>query len=222
MEIPTVRELRRRWKPSKEHLQQNGEDTAVAIRIHRAFSWMRRAEQFPEEEDHDLILMAQWTALNALYGQWDEKRREPMPDRECWRAYFERILALDAHSIVSGSLIENRNLVMSLLDDEYLSRYYWQDPTDRRANQAKKAKFDARTWYLEERWPLILDRLIERIYLMRCQLVHGAATFGSRLNRKSLKRCSMMMNHLLYTVLIVLIDFGPREDWGTMCFPPVS
>ncbi len=110
---------------------------------------------------------------------------------------------------------------MALLDDEFLSRFFWEEPSDKRACKSKKAKHDARTWYIEERWALILDRVLERIYLLRCQLVHGASTFGSQLNRKSLKRCTMMLGHLLPAVQLVLIDHGADEEWGPMCYPPL-
>ena len=72
---------------------------------------------------------------------------------------------------------------MSLLEDEYLSSYFWQEPSAKRAGQSKRAMCDARTWYFEKCWAQILDRLLERVYLMRCQLVHGAATYGGKLNR---------------------------------------
>ena len=84
---------------------------------------------------------------------------------------------------------------MSLLEDEYLSSFFWQDPSDKRASKSKKAKYDARTWYIEKRWTMILD--LERVYLMRCQLVHGAATHGGKLNRTSLRRSVTMMGHFV-------------------------
>ena len=65
------------------------------------------------------------------------------------------------------------------------------------------------------------DRLIERIYLLRCQLVHGAATFNSSLNRTAIQNCSEMLDHLLRAFLLVWIDHGAAEDWGTMCYPPM-
>ena len=110
---------------------------------------------------------------------------------------------------------------MSLLEDEHLSSFFWQDPSDKRAIKSKKAKYDARTWYIEKRWTMVLDRLLERIYLMRCQLVHGAATYGGKLNRTSLRRSVTMMGHLLPAVLLVWIDHGSGEDWGAMCYPPL-
>jgi hypothetical protein len=59
-----------------------------------------------------------------------------------------------------------------------------------------------------------------RVYLLRCQVVHGASTHGSQLNRVSLGRCITLMDHLLCTVLQIWIDHGADEDWGAMCYPP--
>ncbi len=60
------------------------------------------------------------------------------------------------------------------------------------------------------------------MYLLRCQLVHGAATFGSRLNRTALKHCTTLMQLLMPAMLLVWIDHGAEEDWGLLCYPPVG
>ncbi len=153
---PTVRQLRRRWKPHKEHLLASQSDHPTPIRFHRACSWLARVEQLDDDADYDFALLCQWTAFNALYGQWDSKAREPKPNRASWRAFLDKILVLDSDGHVSGTLTENKRLVMSLLEDEYLSSFFWQDPSDKRASQSKKAKYDARTWYIEKRWTMIL------------------------------------------------------------------
>jgi len=93
---------------------------------------------------------------------------------------------------------------------------------DATASKSKKAKYDARTWYVEAKWSMILDRLLERIYLLRCQLIYGAATFGGKLNRQSLSRCVVMSRHLLNAVLLAVIDDGAKADWGVMCYPPLK
>ncbi len=219
--IPTVRTLRRRWKPHKERLLALGNEQPTSIRFHRACSWIVRVEK-DGVDDHDTGLVSLWIAFNALYGQWDEQKREPKPDRECWRGFVDSVLRLDESDYLADLLTEHKRLVMSLLEDEYLSGYFWEEPCAKRAGQSKKAMYDARTWYLEKRWTLILERVLERVYLMRCQLVHGAATHGSKLNRTSLRRCVMMMQRLLPAFLMVWIDHGSDEDWGAMCYPPLS
>ena len=65
-------------------------------------------------------------------------------------------------------------------------------------------------------------RDFERIYLLRCQLVHGAATYDSSFNRTAIRRCIQMMDHLLRTFLGVWVRWGADEDWGIMCYPPMK
>lgn len=221
MTAPTVRDLRRKWKPHKERLNEIEAEHPTNIRFHRSCSWLQRAEQIIEKHDLDLAILSQWVAFNSLYGQWEDETRVPVSDTVCWRDFLDRMLKLDGSNYIVDALMENKPLVMSIFDDEFLSRYFWQEPTDARASKSKKTKYDARTWYLQGSWTMVLDRLIERIYLLRCQLVHGAATFNSSLNRTATRRCSQMMDHLLRAFLSVWIDHGADEDWGIMCYPPM-
>jgi hypothetical protein len=58
-------------------------------------------------------------------------------------------------------------------------------------------------------------RILSSPERLLCQLVHGAATYGGKLNRVSLKRCvMMMMQRLLPALLLVWIDHGTDEDWA--------
>lgn len=102
------------------------------------------------------------------------------------------------------------------------SAHYGQDPSEKRAAQARKLKHDAFTWSIECRWTLILERAVERIYLMRCQLVHGAATHGGKLNRDSLRHCSIRLRHILSAVILVFIDHGADQNGGSLCDPPIT
>jgi hypothetical protein len=220
-DVASIRVLRRRWKPHKERLIALGRDQSTLVRFHRACSWLARVEQMAEDEEPDLALVSQWIAFNSLYGQWDAARREPRPDRESWRAFTDSILQLDQDNRVIAALQEHKRLVMSLVDDEFLSGYFWQAPGSQRTGQAKKAKRDAQQWYLDARWRMVVDALLDRIYLMRCQVVHGAATYGGQLNRTSLRHCTLMLKHLITAFLLVWADHGADKNWGPMCYPPI-
>jgi hypothetical protein len=215
----TVRDLRRRWKPVKEQLQALRSDHPTAIRVHRCCSWMQRVEEQQTKLD-DTALVYRWIALNSLYGRWDEERREPAGDRKTLAEFADRILELDKSNHLTSALVQHKRLVMSIMEDEYLARHYWEDPTIERARRTKKAVFDARRCYVEKRYPPILWRLLDRIYLLRCQLMHGAATAGGALNRTSVRRCNLMLGHLLPATLLVVIDHGGDVDWGPLCYPP--
>ena len=88
--------------------------------------------------------------------------------------------------------------------------------------QSKKAKYDAATCYHQHNWALLLDSVLVRVYLLRYQIVHGAATRGSQFNRVALGCCITLMDHLLCTILQIWIENWADEDWGKMCYPPRS
>jgi hypothetical protein len=218
----SVHDLRRRWKPIKQRITADRGDHPIVIRFHRACTWLQRVEQIESGEDQDVALTCQWIAFNALYGQWDERAREPKPDRQSWRTFMDQVLAIDKGGHLESMLTEHKRLVMSILDDSYLGGYFWKDPSVARAKQTTREKRQAATWYIEKRWALVIESLLERIYLLRCQLVHGASSHGSRLNRDSLRRCITMMGLLLPAIMNAWIEAGANEDWGPMCYPPVG
>ena len=218
----SVHDLRKRWKPIKQRLTADRDQHPTVIRFHRACTWLQRVEAVSPDEDQDIALVCQWIAFNALYGQWDEQKLDPKSDRRSWRDFMDKVLALDSSRFLEGVLTEHKRLVMSILDDSYLRDYFWNDPSVSKANQTTPEKRKAATWYIEKRWVLILEALFERVYFLRCQMVHGAATYGSNLNRKSLQRCITMMGHLMPAILNVWIETGVDEDWGPMCYPPIG
>lgn len=220
--LSTVHRLRKGWKPQKNRLQLLHNEHPTNIRFHRACSWLQRVEDAEKlgDSDVDFSLIGHWIAFNALYGQWNESEQEPARDLLSWKRFIERIHQLDQNGTLANTLTEHKPLVMTIFEDEYLSRFYWEEPGEMRARKSQKIKFDARNWYLEGRWLLIVERVLERIYLLRCQLVHGAATHNSQLNRTACRRCTLMLNHLLTAILQIWIDHGADEDWGTLCYPP--
>lgn len=124
---------------------------------------LQRAEEIAESGDLDLSVLTQWIAFNSLYGQWDEETREPVADIVCWRHFLQRMLELDDGSVIVDTLVDNKPLVMTIFEDEFLSRYFWQEPSERRASKSKKTMYDARSWFVMGNWSLILDRTVERI-----------------------------------------------------------
>jgi hypothetical protein len=219
----TVQDLRERWLPHKQRLDSVRDSHPTSVRFHRACSWLDPAERLGPGDDLDQMLILQWTALNALYGQWNLDTHEPVPDRESWQVFLDRILELDASAHVVSLLKENRGLVLKILGNGYLNRHFWHEPSGEYAcKTGRGGRHKGKSWYAEECWGTILEQVVERIYLLRCQLVHGAATLRSRLNRTALRDCTTMMRLLMPTILLVWIERGADEDWGLLCYPPID
>ncbi|NOX56665.1 MAG: hypothetical protein GXP27_19910 [Planctomycetes bacterium] len=219
----SVHQLRKKWLPHKTRLLARKEGHPTHVRFHRACSWLQEAQRLDGESDLDQILIFQWIAFNALYGQWDAERREPLPDRDCWQKFLQRLIELDASGHIVSLLRENRGLVLAIGENAYLNRYFWQAPcTEKAGSTMRKGRKRFQFLYTQKNWRQVLHEVVDRIYLLRCQLVHGAATCGSRMNRKALKHCTMMMGKLVPTFLLVWIDHGADEDWSEMCYPPIG
>ncbi len=174
----SVHNLRRQWKPHQERLATIHTEHPTAIRFHRACSWMSEVEQLDPVRHADQILLHQWIAFNALYGQWDQDALEPAADRRSWQAFLGKIHTLDRSSQLVSVLKDHKPLVLCILEDEYLNQYFWQDPSAKSAGRARTGRHKAQSWYVEGRWLNILEQLVTRNYLLRCQLTHGAATCG--------------------------------------------
>lgn len=65
--------LRRLWKPRRDAYAKARLYETVRIRIHRALTWLEHAERCGSGRDLDARLVAQWVALNSLYGRWDSR-----------------------------------------------------------------------------------------------------------------------------------------------------
>jgi len=221
--IVSVHELRGLWLPHKERLNRSRDSHPTSIRFHRACSWLEEAEGFDENSHIDHRLIFQWTAFNALYGQWDLLRHEALADRESWQEFLKRMQDLDTAGHLIALLQEHRGLTLAILGNAYLNRYFWQDPNGEKAGKTGRGgRHKAESWYAQKDWRIILGNTVDRIYLLRCQLVQGAATLRSRLNRTVLKHGSTMIGLLLPTFLRIWIEYGADEDWGVMCYPPVD
>ena len=218
-DMSPVHLLRRRWKPLQEKYAESARHKPLLIRIHRACSWVQCVEESADTA-LDERLVFQWIALNALYGQWDNGRREPVPDCKTIGSFFDVLFRIDRDGRLAQLLTDERALVMSIFENPHLSGFFWEEPSVGRAKQTMSTRHKANTWYLESRWPMIVDRLVERIYLIRCQITHGASTYRGKWNRVALRQCSTMLEKLVHSALLIVIDHGVEEDWGTLCYPP--
>ena len=110
----TVRDLRRRWKPTKERINRTGASHPLVIRLYRAFSWMAEIEQSANDEDYDRQLLFLWIAFNALYGKWDSERQIPESDAGGIMNIVSLVQKIDKDDEIGRCLEANRELATEL------------------------------------------------------------------------------------------------------------
>ena len=211
----TPTQLRHQWKPIEDSAREY-----TKVRMHRALSWLDRA-QACDQNDLDIALLCRWTAFNALYGQWDMETKFPMPEKESWQTFADRILLLDKDEFVANVFRRHDRSLHEIVANKYLNSKRWADHEIQNGEQRDQTVIHYQQWRTNKTWQAIFDEVLDRTYLLRCQMVHGASTYNSKLNRPNVSKCNLVLKDLITAVCLVIINYGVDEDWGIMCYPPL-
>ena len=57
-------------------------------------------------------------------------------------------------------------------------------------------------------------------YILRNQLVHGGATWKSKVNRDQVRDGSRILLDIVPAIIRIMME-NPDEPWGKPCYPPV-
>ena len=188
--------------------------------MYRADSWIRHAEKDPLDDDDRFIAL--WIAFNALYGQADSYLMESTKPSEMQdvRTFVARACQ------IKGS--ERRFLrgleavgddVRILCESPFLYIEYWgsgftdalegrlQSLSGRAAPRNRKALVQ------------FLGDLFERIYVLRNQILHGSATYGSGANRGTLEPALRVLRELVPLLRTLVDESDSAVDWGRLPYP---
>lgn len=213
--MESAAELRKRFRALPKGEGRSRE--AYNIRVWRALSWLERAQSLDSTDIEGRFISA-WIGFNALYGRLD-RERHAYGDREAWSTYLAQVWRIDADGKV-GALLRKRQLrARRLIEDKYLSPKFWVKGNAAKPEIRQELK-NAIAWFQEENNPKVQQLLFDRLYVMRNQLLHGASTKGSKLNRRPLREAGDLLIELLAEFLDVMIAHGSGKDWGELCFPP--
>ena len=97
---------------------------ALQLRIHRALSWIGRAER--EADDDDAAFIFYWIAFNAIYAE-DSQETEWASERRSFREYFGKIVGLDEDNVVYDAIWERfSHEIRVFLNNRYVFEPFWK------------------------------------------------------------------------------------------------
>jgi hypothetical protein len=95
-----------------------------------------------------------------------------------------------------------------------------KDTTDWKSRFDKASK-TAMMFLMEKKVPELLGVVLDRLYVLRNQLMHGGATWNSKINRQQVKdACSIMLT--LMPLIIATMMGANDENWGEIFYPVVK
>lgn len=210
----------------KEGRQQGRLGDALALRVHRAISWIVAAERAAARDDVDLAFISHWVAFNAAYAR-QEDLNKPYSARTFFGGYFKAIVGLDAGQVVYDAIWRRfAGPVRIFLDNQFVFDPYWRhrhgdadfadwrERFDRQSTDVRRALGRGDT-------AGVLVGLFDRLYVLRNQLVHGGATWGGRVNRDQVRQGAEIMAFLVPHFIDLMMDH-PDVPWGAPPYPVVE
>lgn len=210
--------LKERQRNEREKYPAN-----VGLRIHRALSWLNRAEQCQKDNDAEFIFL--WIAFNAAYA--DEFSAREFSEKGTFKNYIYKLAELDVDDRLHNLVwTEFSSSIRLLLDNRYVFQGFW-DYHSHKISESEwqagftKAKQNASRALGAKNTPGLLVIIFSRLYTLRNQLMHGGATWNSQVNRDQVRDCANFLRKLVPLVIEIMMD-NIDTLWGDPAFPVID
>lgn len=193
------------------------------VRIHRALSWLRAAEDETKDADVKFILL--WIGFNAAYANTINVKSKTA--REEFNEFFRIMAELDKYKLLYSLVWDRWDYeIRSLLRNKFIFKSFWDNYNGFSANQNyttgfKKANQAVGQALNDKDTSTMLMILFERLYVLRNQIVHGGSTWASEKNRDQVHDGVQVLSNLLPLFISIMMD-NPNRDWGKVFYPPVD
>ena len=189
------------------------------VRLHRAISWLTRAKSESSDIDTQFILL--WIAFNAVYAKeisFDESERDKLA------SFNQSLVAIDSEKKLHGILFQQfSGPIRTLLENKYIFEPFWKalrehDSSNRWEEVFANSKKAALGAIVAGDTAKVLGIVFDRLYVLRNQLVHGGATWNSKINRAQLKDGTAIMMAITPIIIGLVLDH-PELDLGEIMYP---
>jgi len=184
------------------------------LRVHRALSWLQRAE-LCEDDDGAFIFL--WISLNAAYANDAGEYRES--EISTFRFFIKRIVELDSSGQIADLLWDTwSGPIRLLLNNEYVFQRYWdfhnqKQGVDEWQISFNRARDKSKSALANQQTDEVLNILMDRLYTLRNQLIHGGATWGGSVNRSQVRDGRNILASLVPVIISVMMD-NAKAHWG--------
>ena len=201
---------------------------AFTLRMHRALSWLQRAEAAGNDDDMAFICL--WIAFNAAYAQ-DTGGTDSPSERQTFRDFVGQVCHLDANKALSALVWQVfPGPIRVLLGNQYVFQPFWDALNNPHSDGSipqhwREAFDDARQRVqralAQQDTERVLYEVFVRLYTLRNQLMHGGATWNSSVNRAQVRDGRALLARVLPVMLEVMMDY-PAQFEGRPFYPVVK
>ena len=194
----------------------------VKLKIHRALSWLKAAES-QEQSDTKYLLL--WIAFNAIYSREFEQEKF-RGEKSLYNNFISKLVKLDKDNLIYKIVWDNYSgHYRVFIENRFVFRKFWDFVDEKTSEQEWKDKFEkekksASIYLVKKDTANFLSILFDRLYILRNQLMHGGATFESKINRAQIRDGLHILEQIVPIIIQIVMD-NSQEEWGSPSFLPV-
>lgn len=204
-----------------------------STRLHRSLSWLKAAGEQLESENIDQAFINLWISFSACFyieGQ------EPIAP------FIEKLVALDDQQRIYGCLWhEYSSSVKALIKNPYVFSGFWdaqrvlgelktgeeidgkQDSNEVAAwrSDFDQSSVDALNYLSRKKVAPLFSIVLDRLYVLRNQVLQGGATYQSRINREQVNDGTELLASIMPIIIEIMLSKND-EEWGELAYPVVT
>lgn len=200
---------------------QTDMDSALATRLHRAISWLQCAE---EADNTDMEFIALWISFSACCAI-DQQGDHPLGSHDQFTKFVEQLVDYDTEKKIYACLWEEYSgHVKALIRNPYVFHAFWV--SKRQGDEAWQKDFDqsslaALNALSRGRVAELCSIVLDRLFVLRNQLIYGGATYKGRVNREQVQDGAGLLGTLMPIMIEIMMNAND-QDWGDIAYPVVS
>lgn len=194
---------------------------ALSIRLHRAISWLKSAEK--QEGNLDMKFISLWISFNACYAV-DINGLNSKPEKAKLREFTSSLVQFDKTRLYNLFWEKFSGPVKVLIENKFVFEKFWEYTRGESIDYEEafnKSIIHASNCLSKQYIEGLIEVVLERLYTLRNQLIHGGATYNSKLNRSQLRDACNIMQLLVPIIIDIMLENG-EHDWGEIAYPVVT
>jgi hypothetical protein len=211
-------------KDKQRTIRANFPET-MGLRVHRSISWIGRAEQ--AGDDHDASFLFYWIAFNASYADENALQGIAIGERGTFEGFFTKLVELDASEQIYNAIWQRfSGPIRTLMQNRYVFNPFWQFHNGVGGYEDWEVRFRASASSFAQALQSadtarVLSFVFDRLYVLRNQLIHGGATWGSSVNRAQVSDGAKILGFLTPVFIDIMME-NPNKEWGQPFYPVID
>lgn len=218
--------LTEQYESLKLELRSHRDDFSQvhSTRLHRSLSWLKAAGEQLQVENIDQAFINLWISFSACFYIEGEEPIAP---------FIEKLVALDDQQRIYACLWnEYSSSVKALIKNPYVFAGFWQ--AQRLKGEQKEGFEESAAWrssfdqssvealncLSRKKVAPLFSIVLDRLYVLRNQVLQGGATYQSRVNRDQVTDGVALLSSIMPIIISIMLN-SSEEDWGEIAYPVI-